>query len=150
MKIRVTVSGDLADAIRTIDRRGDQLLTDSLTEIGSVAADLAASLAPERTGRFIDTIGYEVQRNSVEVGSTSRRAHLVEAGRGPGRMPPPTLIASIFDVDDAQAFQIARAIGRNGTEGAKVFELTRRAMRPDIKRVAGDLADALSLRRNRG
>lgn len=147
MNISVVVDGELADALRRVSDRADQYLTDSLAEIGSKGEDVAKGLAPENEGRFKRSISHELDRRSVTVGSTSRRAHLVEEGRKPGKMAPPTLIASIFNVDDQEAFLIARAIGQHGTVGAHVFALTRAAMRFEVKRVAAELAAALSLDR---
>lgn len=153
MKIRVEIDNDLAETLRRAGDRAQPIITDALTEIGKVGESIAKNIAPVNTGRFRDSIGYQVERTSVEIGSTSRRAHLVEKGRSPGQMPPPTLLAEVMQVPIQEAFLIARMIGAWGTHrNVPVFKLTKRALRRDVQNIARDaLVDiaALSVGRSR-
>ena len=135
----------VAEALERALQRSDNELVEMLTDLGRKGEQVAKSLAPNMSGRFISSIGYEVDRRSVTIGSTSRRAHIVESGRKPGKPPPTALIASIFDVSDraGAAFTIARAIGRHGTPGTSLFENTRRTLTPAVNDAASDLAARL-------
>lgn len=152
MKVRVEMDRDLAESLRRAGDRAQPIVTDALTEIGQIGESIAKNIAPVRTGRFQDSIGYQVERASVEIGSSSRRAHLVEKGRGPGQMPPPSLLAEVMQVPMNEAFLIARMIGAWGTHrNIPVFKLTKRALRNDVQRVARDaIEDIAALSVGRG
>jgi hypothetical protein len=139
VKVEIQFSRPLvAEAVDNARARQDTVLINALTDIGQRGEMLAKGLAPNSTGRFEDSIGFEVDRRSVRIGSSSKRAHLVEKGRGPGKMPPAALIASIFEVGKREAFTIARKIGATGTDGAFVFRLTSRQMKPIVAEIAAD------------
>lgn len=114
-----------------------------LREIGEAGEDTARSLAPEQSGHFAETISHEVGPDWVEIGSTSRRAHLVESGRTAGKMPPPTLLADVLGVPVGEAFLIARRIGRSGTDGSRVFEFTERMIDLEVNDAAEKLAEQI-------
>lgn len=132
MRITVT-AGELGPAAGRARHRTDSHLPDLLEEIGAAGEELARTVAPVLSGNFKGSITHEVERDAVTVGSTSRRAHIVESGRLPGKMPPPALLADLFGVPDDEAFLIARSIGQTGMDGHQVFEFTRRALELDIR-----------------
>jgi hypothetical protein len=146
---RIVFDTAVAVAVDRAVGRADDRVTEMLQEIGERGTTIAQGLAPTNSGRYRESIGYELESSAVNVGSKSRRAHLVEHGRKPGRMPPPTLIASIFDVDKQEAFQIARWIGEVGTPGSSVMEFTRNAMEFEVDTIAARVAPDLSLDRMR-
>lgn len=137
----------------TIDEWGRQLepeVLDALERIGEAGESTSRRLAPGGpTGNYERGIGHTVNASdvAVTVGSKARHAHLVERGREPGKMPPPAKLASIFGISKADAYPIAKSIGRSGTEGAHVMELTARAMRNDVDRIAQDVLVQLHRRR---
>jgi hypothetical protein len=146
MRIRVEIDGDLSTAIRRAGDRAQPIVTDALTEIGQIGESIAKNLAPVRTGRWQDSIGYNVERFAVEIGSPSKRTHLVEKGRGPGKMPPPTLLADVMQIPIGEAFLIARMIGAWGTLAPEVpvFKLTRRAMKNDVQNIAREALEEIA------
>jgi hypothetical protein len=143
VKITVKFGDELPDAIaRAIDRQ-TETRRKALEQLGQSGEDLARSLAPQLSGHFVDTITHEVDGDAVTIGSTSRRAHIIEEGRGPGRMAPPTLIAELFGVADDEAYLIARKIGDTGTSASKVFEFTRKQLESEVSATAAELAEDL-------
>lgn len=142
---RVTFSDALSAAIQRVTSDVDPRVQDMLEAIGEKGVDIAQGLSPVRTGRYKDSIDYELEARAVTVGAGSRRAHLVEMGRRPGRMAPPSLIEEVMGVPPNEAFLIARAIGQVGTPDTPVFELTRQVMEIEVAKIAGQLGREISL-----
>ena len=91
------------------------------------------SMTTDISGSGIDLHGRVFSRDdAVKIAS-------LEGGRAPGKMPP---IAPIelwvrrkFGGDRSAAFLVARAIGRRGTKGAKMFERAYDARKPEVERL---------------
>jgi hypothetical protein len=159
--ITVTIDGELAKDLDATKRRLVAEREQLLERIGQAGVRLARGYAPVLTDEYRSKIGYTVRAASVDIGSSSRKAHLVEKGRQPGKPPPAKAFTKGLRgrIDNgltasgrkrgvtrkqrasvnAQAFLIARAIGRRGTEGHDVFERTREALRPVVNAEAGAL-----------
>lgn len=121
-----------------------QVIDVALDEIGSTALRALQGAAPiGPTGNFFRGLQQRREEHAVEVGSDAPHAHLVERGRSPGRMAPPALIAALMDLPPDQAFLVARAIGRRGTDGVKVFLAVRNELNPTVQQVAHQLAQAI-------
>jgi hypothetical protein len=129
------------------------LLLDLAEDIGALGARTARGLAPRLTGRYLLGLDHVVRTTgtmiTVSIGSTDRKAHLVERGRNPGKMPPPRLIAAAMKPPGAEklkpreAFALARAIGRRGTQGTAVMELTKRQIESQVHRMASRTAEKI-------
>ena len=148
MVVSVDWNSRLDQAIASTLRAHPRELNRALEEIGTTGVAEAKKLARRRanTSTFAGTIEHRVDLDSAEVrvGSTSRAAHLVEDGRGPGKPPPAGLIAQQYRLPIGAAFQLARAIGRSGTTGIKVFHDTRRRVRGDVRKISRKLAREIS------
>lgn len=122
----------------------DQVLEVALDELGQVGLQVLRRAAPiGPTGNFFASLQYLLERRAVEIGADAPHAHLVEDGRGPGKMAPPALIAALMDLPPRQAFLVARSMGRRGTTGAKIFTAVRDELDPTVQQVARRLAEAL-------
>lgn len=144
------VPNRLPAAIDAWQRGLESEVLDGLEQIGELGALRLRSLSPEGpTLNYVAGIGHTVDRSSrsVAVGSRAPHAHLVEKGREPGKMPPPQKLAGLLGVPKREAFLVARAIGKSGTEGHHVVELTARSVRADVDRVALTVLAKLHARR---
>lgn len=148
--MNLTVRAVPGDVDGQLDRKARQApddIRDGLDELGQLGEGIARALAPSFSGSYADKMTHTVEgagfSQLVKIGSKSRKAHLVERGRGPGRMPPPRLMAAIFGIDIHAGFTVARRIGRNGTKGHHVLERTRDALDPHVDRIGRQVLEAM-------
>ena len=133
VKVKAVWTGTVDDSCqRKLDTMASRTLG-VLDDLGTDAVMLARGLAPVASGAYVG--GLTSRRNvvgrriGVDVRSTVPHAHVVEAGRKPGKMPLATDLMGKLGVDRNEAFLIGRKIGRKGTKGARVIKKTRGIMK---------------------
>lgn len=133
---------ELPARARDAARDADAQVLVGLARIAVHGQAVARSLAPVNTGTYRDSLrGRTIHRPAaVEVKSSLRIAHVIQGGRGPGKLPPPRALAAKLGLDARDAYPVARAIGRRGVPGVDVLELTRRALEPLVDDVRRDIA----------
>lgn len=124
------------------------LTVGTVEEISRRGLHLLVGLAPVGpTGNFQRRLGAETTANGElirgKLGGRAPHTHLVDKGRGPGKQPPVWLIAKLFELPRVQAFAVARAIGRRGTKGHRIFERAVDQLRPDVRRLAARLLERI-------
>lgn len=133
VKVKAEWSGNIDD---TTQRKLDSMTARTvavLDDLGTDAVMLARGLAPVASGAYVG--GLTSRRNvigrrmGVDVRSTVPHAHVVEAGRKPGKMPLASDLMGKLGIDRTEAFLIGRRIGRKGTKGARVIKRTRATMK---------------------
>ncbi len=92
-----------------------------------------AGVTTDVRGSAVDLTGRVFNRdNPIKIAS-------IETGRKPGRMPPigaiELWVRRKFGGDRQAAFMIARAIGKRGTKGARMFEKAYQSEAPKVKRL---------------
>lgn len=136
------IPGVLADRLRRNADQAPNTLGIMLEKVGERAVGIAQSLAPVGSGRY--RAGLKANpagsgpTQTVEIGSDAH-GYVVEHGRPPGRMPPPPLIAALYGLSQREGFLVARAIGRTGTRGVPVLDMTRQQMANDARQLGDDL-----------
>lgn len=100
-----------------------------MADLGKRGASVIEALSPVGAGTYkarvtssTSGVGDKVR---TEMGSRDPKAHIVEKGRGPGRMPSPAVMQRALNLDRHSAFMVARAIGRRGTQGHHVVRRAR-------------------------
>ena len=145
MEFKVRASpGDVDEQLQRKARTADSVIRRGLEELGERGEATMRGFAPSLGGSYAAQIGHVVEGTgtsaTVSIGSKSRKAHLVERGRSPGRMPPPPKISSLLGLDRRAGFMVARAIGRAGTDGHHVVERTRDALADDVRRIGAKVS----------
>jgi hypothetical protein len=145
LTFRLEVTGALLTDPSVLERF-DTEVTATLAELGAYGQRLVVQAAPRgisagggglRGSIFTELRGTPARRQAI-VASSVGYAAIVEAGRRPGRRPPPgpirLWVARKLSVPTSQvsrvAFLVARKIGRQGTEGAHMFERAAQALGP--------------------
>jgi hypothetical protein len=143
---------ELPARVGDCNREADAKLAIGLARIGVRGQAIARGLAPVHSGAYQRSIRGRVLRRppAVEVKSSSRLAHVIQGGRGPGKAPPPKAVARKFGLSmrrgsmtSHSAYLIARSIGRHGAPGHDVLAPTLRALEPLVREVAHDIASSI-------
>jgi hypothetical protein len=106
----------------TMDRRTIAMLAD----VGAYAQRLAVDKAPtgvtyQLRGSIVSELHGTPEARSQEVSSSVFYAPIQEVGRKPGKRPPADALL-LWVTRESVAVLVARAIGRRGTKGYRMFE----------------------------
>ena len=132
-------SGGLVEAVSSASSRASTEMQRGLDDIGDAFLDNVK--ARIKGSRLPSTVSIERTRDSVEIGSDSPMAALIERGRRPGRMPSPAVLQRSLGVSHKVAVERAEQIAKRGTRGRKYFEKTADEVRSGaIPRIMSETA----------
>jgi hypothetical protein len=126
VRFKATIDSQLVDHARAARARIDDRVSAGLDELGHQWVAAAGQIAGG-TGDYRQSFTSVNSGRAVEVGSTSPLAHVIEAGRRPGKRPPVRRRRSgdRYGVTPAAAEKIARS----GTRGRFVVKRTAAKIR---------------------
>lgn len=136
----------------SVDRRTIAMLAD----VGAYAQRLAVDKAPsgvtyQLRGSIVSELRGSPSARSQEVSSSAFYAPIQEVGRKPGKRPPADALLlwvtrklGAPDNPEAVAFLVARAIGRSGTKGYRMFEQAFEKAVPYFERQADAMGAELA------
>jgi len=157
LNIRFTPEGE---RVMNRMRRGGPWFThairDVLEEAGDIVSAEARDLAPRDTGRGIRSIRPRVRRNHVDIEAFDYMVVLDQGRRAGARQPPVDAIRPWLlrqqgrgRLRGANAYVIARAIGRRGIRPRRYFLAAARTLRRN-REFQQQVAAAFSRRLRRG